>query len=225
MRRFEWSRRGAVAAVVLLLLCGAACDSQRKFGSERNRSGGFDYYVLALSWAPAFCAHETTNRAAGECGAGREMGFVVHGLWPEREGGQSIENCAPVRPVTPDVVQQMLSLMPDAGLIQHEWRTHGSCSGLTAEEYFAIVERSAEKVRIPEVYRSLHRALTTSPGEIERRFAAVNHLRRVSAVRVQCRAGEVRGVLICLRKDLQPRSCSWNVRDCRAGELFMRPLR
>ncbi|MGI9070701.1 MAG: ribonuclease T2 family protein [Bryobacteraceae bacterium] len=224
MRRFEWWRRGGVGVVAFWLLCGAACGRQTKFGSERNRSGRFDYYVLALSWAPTFCAHEATNRSAGECGGGHEVGFVVHGLWPESERGRSLENCAPVRPVTPEIVQEMLPLMPDVGLIQHEWRTHGSCSGLAAEEYFAIVNRAAEKIRIPELYQSLQRALTTSPGEVERRFAAVNHLRGVSAVRVQCRAGEVRGVLICLTKDLHPRSCSWNVRDCRAGELFMRPL-
>jgi ribonuclease T2 len=42
----------------------------------------------------------------------------------------------------------MLAFMPDAGLIQHEWRTHGSCSGLSAEEYFTEVKRAAEKVRI-----------------------------------------------------------------------------
>jgi ribonuclease T2 len=139
--------------------------------------------------------------------------------------GRSLENCAPGRPVSSrDIVQQMLPFMPDAGLIQHEWRTHGSCSGLTAEEYFANVKWAAEKIRVPNLYQSLHHALTTTPGEIERRFAAVNHLRGTAAIRVQCRAGEVRGVLICITKELQPRACSWSVRDCRAGELFMRPL-
>ncbi|MGI8958781.1 MAG: ribonuclease T2 family protein [Bryobacteraceae bacterium] len=223
MHDFNWFRRATVGATICLLLAGTACERQRKVqtGSE---SGGFDYYVLALSWAPAFCAHETTDRAAGECGTGRKVSFMVHGLWPGRERGRSLENCTTVRPVSPDIVQQMLAFMPDAGLIQHEWRTHGSCSGLTAEEYFANVKRAAQEVRIPELYRSLHRAVTTSPVEIERRFATVNHLRGTSAVRVQCRAGEVRGVLICLTKDLQPRPCSWNVRDCRAGGLFMRPL-
>jgi ribonuclease T2 len=221
---FKCWRRGAVGAILFLLLCGAACGRQTKFGSERNRSGRFDYYVLALSWAPTFCAHEATNRSAGECVSGHQVGFVVHGLWPERERGGLLENCTAVRPASPDVEQQMLAFMPDAGLIQHEWRTHGSCSGLSAEEYFTEVKRAAEKVRIPELYRSLHHALATSPGDVERRFAGVNYLRGVPAVRVQCRAGEVRGVLICLTKDLRPRACSWNVRDCRAGELFMRPL-
>lgn len=212
--------------IVFLLLFGEACQRQHRLQSDNERFGeGFDYYVLALAWAPAFCAHETTNRTAGECTAGREIGFVVHGLWPERDTGQSLENCAPVHAVPANVVQQMLAFIPDAGLIQHEWRTHGSCSGLAAEEYFAKVKQAAEEIRIPEPYRSLHRALETSPGEIERRFAAVNHLRGVAAVRIQCRGGELREVRICLTKNLQPRPCGRSVRECRARELFMRPLR
>jgi ribonuclease T2 len=219
----DWFRGGAAAAIVCLLLSGEACGRQGAFRRGREAPGGFDYYVLALSWAPAFCAHETTKRSAGQCGAGRETGFVVHGLWPERDTGRPLENCLPSLPVPGNIVQQILPLIPDPGLIQHEWRAHGSCSGLSVEDYFAAVGRAADRIRIPESYRSLHRLLETGPGEIERKFAAVNRLHGTSAVRVQCRAGEVRGVLVCMTKNLQPRPCSWNVRDCRAGELFMRP--
>jgi ribonuclease T2 len=215
--------RGAVCAITCLLLSGGACGRQGSVRHGQETSGGFDYYVLALSWAPAFCAHEITRRSAGECGAGRKMGFVVHGLWPERETSRLLENCAPVRPVSREIVEQMLPFMPDPGLIQHEWRTHGSCSGLTAEEYFAAIAEAAKRIQIPESYRSLHRALETSPSEIERRFAAVNHLHGMATVRVQCRAGEARGVLVCLNKKLQPRPCSSSLRDCRARDLFMRP--
>jgi ribonuclease T2 len=152
------------------------------------------------------------------------MGFVVHGLWPERDTGRPLENCAPVPPVAADIVQKTLSFMPDPALIQHEWRTHGSCSGLTAEDYFATAGRAAEEIQIPEPYRSLRHALETSPTEIERRFAAVNHMHSASAIRVHCRSGEVREVRICLTKNLQPRPCSWRMRDCRGGGLFMRPV-
>ena len=48
----------------------------------------FDYYVLALSWAPGFCA-DPANAAANpkECAPARHTGFVVHGLWPEANAG------------------------------------------------------------------------------------------------------------------------------------------
>lgn len=217
-------RCSAGVYLVVLLLAAAGCGNRRSIRNEHKTSGDFDYYVLALSWAPAFCAHEAGRRTARECTAGREIGFVVHGLWPQREGGRALEFCAPVPPLAPEITSQMSAIMPDPVLIQHEWHAHGSCSGLTAEEYFANVRRASENIRVPELYRSLHRALTTNPVEVERRFAIANRVRGTSAIRVQCREGELREIRICLTKDLHPRSCSWSVRDCRAGQLFMRPI-
>jgi ribonuclease T2 len=222
LQNLDWLRRST--AVVCLLAAVGGCGNRRNFRG-RETSGVFDFYVLALSWAPAFCAHETTKRTAGECSAARDTGFVVHGLWPERDSGRPLENCAPVQPVSQDIMQEVLPVMPDPGLIQHEWRIHGSCSGLTAEEYFAAVRQAASKFQVPAVYRSVHRTVATSPSEIERRFATVNHLRGASGIRVQCRAGEVREVRICLTKNLEPRACSWSMRDCRAGQVFMRAIK
>src|SRR6185312_2367118 len=88
----------------------------------------FDYYVLALSWAPEFCAQP--GRAASnpkECESGKGINFVVHGLWPEMASGKSPESCAPARPVPKAVVNSLLRYMPSAGLIQHEWASHGTC--------------------------------------------------------------------------------------------------
>ena len=215
----DWVSR---ALLVCVLLVQAACAGRQPRQSGREATGGFDFYVLALSWAPAFCAHETQGRNPGECSADRINGFVVHGLWPERDSGERIESCAPVPPLKGALIQQMLSTMPDPGLIQHEWRTHGSCTGLPPEEYFATVRHASERIQIPESFRSLHRTIETGPAEIEKKFAAANHLRSTAAIRVQCRQGELREVRVCLTKDLQPRPCGWNVRDCRASQLFVR---
>ncbi len=196
--------RSAAAALACLLLAASACNGRRALRKGSETLSGFDYYVLALSWAPAFCAHENASRPNRECELGRDTGFVVHGLWPERETGAPLENCAPVEPVPGDIVQRMLPLIPSSGMIQHEWRTHGSCSGLSAPEYFATLERASQRIQIPNVYRHVQHTLQTSPGEIERRFAAANDLRGVPPVRVQCRQGELREVRICLSKTFAP---------------------
>jgi ribonuclease T2 len=43
--------------------------------------GAFDYYVLALSWSPQYCATATNNADRSQCSV--PHGFVVHGLWPQ----------------------------------------------------------------------------------------------------------------------------------------------
>src|ERR1700689_2963782 len=81
----------------------------------------FDYYVLALSWAPAFCAQP--GAASGnpkECAPGGGIGFIVHGLWPEAAAGKSPESCGTAKPVPKPVVDFVLRDMLSPGLIQHE---------------------------------------------------------------------------------------------------------
>ena len=54
---------------------------------RKGEAGVFDYYVLALSWSPAFCADRRSGTENAQCGAGRAFGFIVHGLWPQYERG------------------------------------------------------------------------------------------------------------------------------------------
>src|SRR5712675_205344 len=82
-------------ALLLALSCAAA-------------SAQFDYYLLTLSWAPDFCALPGGNKDPRECGKGRHVGFVVHGLWPQNNQSRGPENCGPASPVAQSIVQLML---------------------------------------------------------------------------------------------------------------------
>src|SRR5271165_4090218 len=124
---------------------------------DRVPPGDFDYYILSLSWAPDFCARPDVQKDPRECGPGRHLGFVVHGLWPQLDDGGHPSQCAPARPVAQDIVQRALALIPGEGLIQHEWRDHGTCSGLAAAAYFDTVRRAYENIVIPPDFKSLNR--------------------------------------------------------------------
>jgi ribonuclease I len=53
--------------------------------------GSYDYYVMALSWSPTFCqTHPDEDEQCGHKG----YGFVLHGLWPQYEGGNGPQRCA-----------------------------------------------------------------------------------------------------------------------------------
>lgn len=182
----------------------------------------FDFYVLALSWAPQFCTSHKEDRSAGECDPSRHYGFVVHGLWPQNNDSTYPVSCTNAQPASNDVVRQMLPIMPARGLIQHEWATHGTCSGLTSREYFSLMQRAFGNLRVPDEYQHPTQAIQASPKEIEQQFASANGA-AADSFRISCSKGEFIGVDVCLTKDLQYRSCGDAVRECHARQVEILP--
>ena len=154
------------------LLTSTACAKHRhgSASSADNTPGSFDYYLLTLSWAPEFCATHAGNTSSSECDPHRHFGFVVHGLWPENDNGSYPQNCAPAQPVAQQTVQHMLAIMPARGLIQHEWATHGTCSGLSTQDYFADIEKAFRAGTNPA---GVSRAGAAHPGQPGRDRAEV----------------------------------------------------
>ena len=227
--RYHYSmQRKAVSALAGLAICfsfvgTASCQHRRSANSADNTPGKFDYYLLVLSWAPEFCTTHASNASSSECDPQRGFGFVVHGLWPENTDGSYPTNCAPAGPVEQNTVQHMLALMPARGLIQHEWATHGTCSGLSAREYFADIEKAFNAAQIPQEYRRPTQMISASPSDIEQKFAAANHA-PVGAFRVSCNGRDFVAIEVCLTKDLHYRECSSGVRECRARQVTVRPV-
>jgi ribonuclease T2 len=173
----------------------------------------FDYYLLSLSWAPEFCAQPgEAAKNPLECGQGK--GFVVHGLWPEANQGKSPESCGAAKTVPKSLVNDMLKYIPSASLIQHEWATHGTCSGLSQGDYFTKVMLARAAVQIPVQISSLGQGTTESPGEIEAQFAAANPSFPQAAVRTACQGGKMTEVRVCFDKNLKAIACTASAGEC-----------
>ncbi len=207
-------------AVILSLNCVSAAKTHRK--PADNTPGKFDYYLLTLSWAPEFCATHSSSASSSECDPTHHFGFVVHGLWPENQDGSYPQHCGSAQPVSQTTVRQMLPIMPDSGLIQHEWSTHGTCSGLDSQTYFGDIKNAFSQLKIPSQYQSPSQPANASPSEIEQKFAARNGA-PVSAFRVSCSGSEFVALEVCMTKDLQYRQCGSGVRDCRAPQVTLLP--
>lgn len=55
--------------------------------AQAGQAGQFDYYVLALSWQPSWCAIEGDARGAAQCSQNTGYGWLLHGLWPQYHQG------------------------------------------------------------------------------------------------------------------------------------------
>src|SRR5215475_9533494 len=178
------TKRLAIAALLLTLtVTTAAAEAKKK---KKQPASRFDYYMLVLSYAPDFCDQPTGNKDPRECGNGRQVGFVVHGLWPQGESTRGPENCGPARPVPQAVVQSMLKYIPTESLIQHEWAAHGTCSGLSATDYFAAVRKARDSVTIPADLNQPSQRIQSTPNEVESKLGAANTGFPRDAFRTSC---------------------------------------
>ncbi len=202
----------AVAAGFALLLswCGPAS------AQHRAEPGAFDYYVLSLSWSPSHCARAKDEADPEQCGVDRRFGFIVHGLWPQYRDGGYPANCSRERSVPREVVEQTLPVMPSAGLIRHQWRKHGTCSGLAAADYFARLRAAYARVTMPEALKVPGDGLSVPAGEVERLFIRANPGLEPESIAVICSKRAVTEVRLCLDKDLAFMPCGAKVVDrCR----------
>jgi ribonuclease T2 len=202
-------------------------DTQRSGGGGSQRAastqGDFDYYVLAMSWSPSFCEDDTRN--SDQCSGRRPYGFVAHGLWPQYEEGWP-ENCD-VRARVPDqTVDEMLPIMPAKGLIFHQWKKHGTCSGLQPRAYFDEVQQAFGAVKIPTAFDGLSRTINVKPRVIEEAFMEVNPGLNDRMISISCNKKRLREVRVCFDKDLNFRQCGKDVqRECRDNAIRMPPVR
>jgi ribonuclease T2 len=217
-RRAERRRPLTVAGLLGALLAIAFC------GALRAQLRPFDYYVFSLSWAPEFCAQPGETAAnPRECASGQVMRFVVHGLWPQASEGRSPESCGSSGTVSKGLVNDILPYMPSPGLIQHEWATHGSCTGLSQGNYFTRILLARAAVQIPVQITSIRGTETESPGQIEEQFAESNPSFPKGAFRTGCRDGAFTEIRACFDKELKARACTVSVGECGSPTVTIRP--
>ncbi len=193
-------------------------------GAGPVHAGDFDYYLLALTWTPSFCAAEGDARDREQCDPGRRLGFTVHGLWPQYEEGGWPEFCdATTREPSRRMTAAMADVMGSGGLAWYQWRKHGRCTGLEPADYFRATRAAFAGLEMPLISET---RLTET--EVEAAFLDANPELDSNGVIVTCRDGLVREVRVCLGRDLAPRDCGEDVlrATCRArGDLDLPPVR
>jgi ribonuclease T2 len=235
MIRSRPSLAAAVLAALALIVIYAMQSANRpepgapgpSVGSH-DTAGTFDYYVLVLGWAPTYCLSKGDLRNDAECDERTPHAFTLHGLWPQYQKGWP-ENCPTATKiwVPSEVIAKMRDIMPSKNLVIHEYRTHGTCSGLDPERYFAVSRQLYERIAVPPEFKATDAALQLSASEIERDFLAANLWLKPEMISITCRKGKLLDVRVCFGRDLAPRNCGANEdqgRLCSAGAIAVPPV-
>lgn len=189
-------------------------------------AGDYDYFVLSLSWSPNWCVLEGDARRSPQCEADTGHGWIMHGLWPQFHRGYP-SNCRTVeRPPSRGMTTGMADVMGTSGLAWHQWNKHGTCTGLSASDYYALSREAYSRVVRPLVFRKLDRTVKLPASVVEDAFIKANPTFEPDGVTVTCRNSHIQEVRICLSRDLNPVPCGQDVvRDCKMKDALFTPLR
>ncbi len=199
----------------------------------RNEAGKFDYYSLVLSWSPSYCAGLTRNGYDPQCHRrdGKRYSFVLHGLWPQHERGWPQDCPTRDRPFVPQsIIDRMQDIMPSPKLVIHEFRKHGTCSGLSPEAYYDVSRKLFAKVKVPPRYENPNQALFVSPQEMIRDFTSVNPALKPDSIAIACggAGNRLKEIRVCFSREGEFRSCGRNEdarKLCSAQRMFVPPSR
>lgn len=179
------------------------------------KTQAFDYYLLNLSWSPEFCqSHPSDIQCA------QHSTFVLHGLWPENKDGSYPENCSAAP--GPSDPSQYSDIYPDASLLEHEWKAHGTCSGLAPDAFFQLARTAFHSVAIPSTLTNLNKQISLPPAKILSMFTEANPAIPSSSLAMTCGSNYLTAVEVCMDKSLHPVACS-GVRSCRANTVRIPP--
>lgn len=213
--------RLAVATVAALTLAAATGAAR----AQGDRAGDFDYYVLALSWSPNWCARRADSGDAAQCTPGAGFGWLLHGLWPQHEAGWPAD-CATDAPwPTRAESAAMADLMGSGGLAFYQWRKHGRCTGLAGRDYYRLARTAFERVTRPPVLRQLDDPVRLPAAVVEDAFLEANPALAADMITITCRDGAIQEARICLDRGLLPRPCGADIRrDCALDRALLHPI-
>jgi len=197
--------------VALVFAGGAAAYNDSPQVVHHAEPGHFDYYVLVLGWSPTYCLIKGDHRDDPQCDTARSHDFVLHGLWPQYAEGWPLDCYGGKRPWVPSrLISEMRDIMPNKALVIHEYKAHGTCSGLSPERYYDDARALYGRVRVPAAFDDPQTQRFLSPEKIEAEFLAANDWLRPDMIAVTCRHSNLFDVRICFSRDLRPQACGAN---------------
>lgn len=120
----------------------------------------------------------------------------------------------------------MADIMGTAGLAWHQWRKHGTCTGLTAPDYYALSRAAYARILRPPVFRGLDKTVKLPAAVVEEAFLRDNPDLEPNGITITCKQGHIQEARICLSKTLDPVPCGRDVvRDCTMRDALFAPVR
>ena len=123
------------------------------------------------------------------------------------------------------MTRDMVDIM-GSRLAWHLLKKHESCSGLSAEDYFAKSREAYGIITQPKVLNRLDKLVRVPASVIEDAFVQSNPFLERDMITITCKQGYIQEARVCLSKSLQPVPCGRDViKDCKMTNALFPPSR
>lgn len=151
---------------------------------------------------------------------------MLHGLWPQYERGWPAY-CPTSHPLRlpASLLESHRDLSPARGLLAHQWRKHGVCTGSSPEHYFEATRDAVDGFAIPERLAELRRPASFSLDSLRVLFLDANPGLSPDMLVFTCDGRRLAEVRLCLTREGAPRRCAADVlaRQCRNAPQILLP--
>jgi ribonuclease T2 len=110
-------------------------------------------YTLVITLSPAMCALNPALKRLRQCAEG--FSLTVSSLQPQLANGDNPEYCSHSEADLPPLQERLVErVMPDEQLRNSDWQRTGSCTGMTARNYFRTIATFAGRLRVPPEFNA-----------------------------------------------------------------------
>jgi ribonuclease T2 len=103
---------------------------------------------------------------------------------------------------------------------------HGTCTGLSADEYLSLADRAYATLRLPKDFQAPEASRNLSVDQILGEFVAANPGLNRDSLSLRCSGNELEEVRVCVDKQLKPMTCGKGVRtQCGRDTVQVRAVR
>lgn len=124
------------------------------------------------------------------------------------------------------MTNQMSDIMGTSGLAWHQWKKHGTCSGLSASAYYDLSRKAYASINRPAVFRKLDKPVKVPAKVVEEAFLKANPTLKANTLTITCKQGRIQEARVCLSKNLEPVPCGRDtIKDCSLNNALFDPVR
>jgi ribonuclease T2 len=131
-----------------------------------------------------------------------------------------------------DVKAKFFTLYPSSNLFDHEWEKHGTCSGLTPEQYLTLSKHLKDSITIPDSHRAPEQPFRVTAARLKQEFGTANSNLGESSLAVYCSGSGrfLQELYVCYSLEGKPMACSSEIqskasRSCGSPDFLVQNVR